>query len=153
MAAPYIDTKPLQDQLERIYKSLEGLEFEGYYEQRRCMQSTGEYRDILSVAESSKKVNEALEAIIENMEEETFAGEKLSDIVWKGITGGKYSGYKIWVQVPPEWRPEEYDIEQHCVLGKKYIFTLTTPSVDIFRDLDWQVPGYKAGVNIYVNVC
>ena len=151
MAERY-STQLLQEKLERIYKSLEGLEFEGCYEKRHLMKSTGEYRDVLSVTESSTKVNEALEDICENLEEETFAGEKLSNIVWKGITGGKYSGYEIWVQVP--W-PDSggYDIQEYCEIGETYRFKLDTPSVDIFRDLDWKVPGYKAGVNIYVNVC
>ena len=153
MAAPYIDTKPLQDQLESIYRNLDGLEFEGYYEERRPVESTGGYRDVLCVSESSTEVNEALEAIIENLEEITFAGEKLSSIVWKGITGRKYFGYKIWVQVPADLRPLGYNTEQWCEIGQTYIFKLTTPSVDVFRDLDWQVQHYKAGVNIYVNVC
>ena len=148
MAEPYSDTKPLQDQLERIYKSLEGLEFEGCYEDRRTVQSTGGARDVLCVAGTSMKVNEALEAIIANLEEETFAGEKLSDIVWKGITGKKHSGYKIWVQA--DWGG--YDIQKHCEIGKTYTFKLTAPSVEIFRDLDWKVQDYKAGVNIGVHV-
>ena len=147
-------TKPeesLLDQLERIYNSLDGLEFEAYYENRGQMQSTGQYRDVLKVIGTSTKANNALEKICANLDNETFQGEKLSSIMWTGITGKKYFGYKIWVRVYPQGIGE-YDIQNYCEIGKQYKFKLTTPSVDIFSEVDWKVPGYKAGVNIHAEV-
>ena len=147
MAAKPKLEESLEDQLERIYSSLEGLEFEAWYDERRLIKSTGQERDVLAVTETSIEVNEALETILAALEEEEFEGVRLSEIVWKGITHG-YK-YKVWVQVPP---PDfmGYDVQDYCQVGKKYSFTLTTPTVDIFSEVDWQVPDYKAGVNIHV---
>ena len=83
----------LKQQVEAIYRPLEGRKFQGNIDERNTTAvRTGGPRDTIvvkddDVCEIMKKIKSDIEKLSEDAEDE---------IVWKGITGG--SEWKLWVE-------------------------------------------------------
>lgn len=104
----------IEEELQSIYKPLNGITIEGTYHERMEMPSTGNVRDVIKGIDSSTKI------ILEEIS--TSVLTKYRTKVWKGITGpqdsARYTEYWLWVACLPD-----------LVEEKEYRFRVTDISV------------------------
>ena len=116
----------LRQQLEEIYAPLRGLSaFKA--------ESDGSWKQRTILIIRNRAVENALQQILQKLKETQVEGQKLSDIVWKGITF-KDQQYKLWVQQLQDF--EKGETGSFCI--------------DDFNLFKYDQPQHEIGVNIVV---
>ena len=122
----------MEEELDKIYKCLEGEEFEATYKGEFGM-GTGKERSVLEIDDSD------METILKKIRKQVKKSDELANKkVWKAITGPEdgYGNYWLWVNL-------EEDLKE----GKSYLFCVT--EVEAFSKVKW-LKDYNAGVSIEV---
>ena len=124
----------MEQELDQIYKCLEGKQFRATYKGEFGM-ATGNERSVLKIENSDMK--KVLAKIRQQVKE---SDELANKKVWKAITGPEdgYDEYRLYVNL-------EEDLEEEA----SYFFSVT--GVTPFSELKWQVP-YDAGMDIQVKI-
>ena len=118
----------LKQQLEEIYAPLQGLSaFEA--------ESDGNWKKRTILIIRDRAVENALQQILKKLEETKVEGQKLSDMVWKGITY-KDQQYKLWVQQLQDF--EKGETGSFCI--------------EDFNLFKYDQPQHEIGVNIVVQM-
>ncbi len=130
MATSAKSTVTRKEKLEKLYKELEGMEFEATYIGSWDSKFTGNPRDRLEVKPASVKMNHALEDVYSQIEDDEFT--------WKGITVNQ-GVYTLWVQQTEE-------------LHLKTDYNCMIDSIEVVEGLKWKNTDYKALVDIQVTI-
>ena len=124
-----MELEQFKTKIEAIYEKLRGLTFQGFINERNTTAVyTGGPRYVVNV--NSQNVRDIMTIItMEIMElSKTYEPYDGQEKVWKGITGSQ-----LWVKSYP---------------GDDKTTTFTVTSIEVVTGLNWQIPNYKAIVNI-----
>lgn len=129
-------TTSLHTRLQEIYASVIGSKFTAKYVGQKRTKSTGYWREVWQVHPSSLATTQALTEIIDS---ESFEGQPMSDIVWRGITSDD-GAILLWVN-PTKQKPL-HNYKKGCQ------YRCTISGIDVFRKQ--LKKSYRAGVNIHL---
>ncbi len=130
----------LQEHISRIYAPIKSLEFPATYEGQKEIKLTGCWRELWTVRPSSTAMTKALEQINREIDGASFNGQRMSNIVWRGITGSN-RGFQLWVNPTKQ----ESVLESY---KQGYLYNCNITFIEVFRNR--LIKKYKAGVNIYM---